>query len=121
MEKIKKELRKIFTDGGLNITIETTLHITEYLDVTFNLKTGKYYAHTKQNNSLHYIPNHPPSMIKRIPSMVSKWLSHISSDKEHIDKDASIYNEVLKNNGFDETLKVSHIIPTRRHRGRNIT
>ena len=59
-------------------------------------------------------------MIKRIPSMVSKWLSHISSDKEHIDKVASIYNDA-ENNGFNETVKVSHIIPTRRHRERYIT
>ena len=36
-----------FKDNGLNITIETNLHITEYLDVTFNLKTGKYFPYRK--------------------------------------------------------------------------
>ena len=45
LEKIKKKICKIFKDNGLNITIETNLHITEYLDVTFNLKTGKYYPY----------------------------------------------------------------------------
>ena len=54
LEKIKKEICKIFKDNGLNITIETNLHITEYLDVTFNLKTGKYPCR-KQNISLQYI------------------------------------------------------------------
>ena len=34
LEKIKKKICKIFKDNGLNITIETNLHITEYLDVT---------------------------------------------------------------------------------------
>ena len=45
LEKIKKKICKIFKDNGLNITIETNLHITEYLDVTCNLKTGKYYPY----------------------------------------------------------------------------
>ena len=44
----------------------------------------------------------------------------ISSDKEHFDKAAPIYNEVLKNSGFNETLKFSATVPTRQHRGRNI-
>ena len=39
LEKIKKNICKIFKDNGLNIIIETNLHITGYLDVTFNLKT----------------------------------------------------------------------------------
>ena len=34
LEKIKKKICKIFKDNGLNIKIETNLHITEYLDVT---------------------------------------------------------------------------------------
>ena len=34
------------------MAIETNLHITEYIYLTFNLKTGKYYPHRKQNNSL---------------------------------------------------------------------
>ena len=62
LEKNKKKIRKIFKDNGLNITTETNLHITEYLDVTFNLKTGKYYPYMKQNNSLNYI--HKQSTIR---------------------------------------------------------
>ena len=58
--------------------------------------------------------------IKRIPSMISKWLSDISRDKKHFDKAAPIYNEALKNSGFNETLKFLPTIPTRRHRRRSI-
>ena len=50
--KTKKNICKICKDNGLNITIETNLHITEYLDATFNLKTGKYYPHRKQNKNI---------------------------------------------------------------------
>ena len=123
LEKIKKKICKIFKDNGLNITIETNLHITEHLDVTFNSRTGKYHPYRKQNNSLQYIhkkSNHLPSIIKRIPSMISNRLSGISSDKEHFDKAAPIFNEAQKNSGFNETLKFLPTIPTRLHRIRNI-
>ena len=94
-----------------------------YLGVTFNLKTGKYYPQRKQNNSLQYIhqqSNHLPSIIKRIPSIISRRLSDIFSNKEYFGKAAPIYNEALKNSGFNETLKFLPTIPTRGHRGRNI-
>ena len=123
LKKFKKKICKIFKDNSLNVTTETNLHITEYLDVTFNLKTGKYHPYRKRNNSLQYIhktSNHPPSIIKRIPSMISRRLSHISSDKEHFDKAVPIYNEALKNSGFNEILKFLPTIPTRRHIIRNI-
>ena len=73
-EKIKNEICKVFRDNGLNIKVETNLHITDYPDVTFNLKTGKCYPYRKQNNSLQYIhkqSNYPPSIIKRILSLIS--------------------------------------------------
>ena len=123
LEKIKKQICKIFKDNGLNIPIETNFHITEYLDVTFNLKTGKYDPYRKQSNSLQYIhmqSNHPPSIIQRIPSMISKRLSDISSGKEHFDKAAPFYNEALKNCGFNERLKFSPTNLSRCHRGRSI-
>ena len=49
--------------------------------------------------------------------MISKELSDISSDKEHLDKTAPILNEALENCGVNETLNVS---PTRRHTERII-
>ena len=47
-------------------------------------------------------------------------MSDISSDKENFEKAAPIYNDVLKSGGFNETLRFSPLVPTRRHRGRNI-
>ena len=88
LEKIKKKMCKIFKDNDLSITTKTNLHITEYLDVTFNLKTGKYHPYREKNSFLyiHKQPNHPPSIIKRIPCIFSKRLPDISSNKEHFDK-----------------------------------
>ena len=66
---------KIFKENGLNITVECNLAITDFLDVTFDLKFGTYYPYRKQNNEILYVhkqSNHPPSIIKQIPSMISK-------------------------------------------------
>ena len=43
--------------------------------------------------------------------MISNRLSDISSEKEHFDKAAPIFNEALKNSGFNETLKFSPTVP----------
>ena len=117
LEKIKKKISKSFKDNGLSITTKINFHITDYLYVKFNVKTEKYYPYRKQNNCLQYIQkqfNHPPSIIKNIPSLISKRLSDIFSDRKHFDKAAPIYNEAQKNSGFDETFKFLPIIPTRR-------
>ena len=73
-EKVKKKLCKIFKESGLSITVECNLQITDFLDVTFDLRTDKYYPYRKDNNQLLYInkqSNHPPTIIKQIPLMAS--------------------------------------------------
>ena len=39
-EKIKKKLFKIFKSNGLSITVECNLIVTDFLDVTFDLKSA---------------------------------------------------------------------------------
>ena len=41
-KKIKKKLWKIFKKLGFNITVECNLRIIDFLDFTFDLRTGKY-------------------------------------------------------------------------------
>ena len=50
-EKVKKKLCKIFKQSGLSITVECNLQITDFLDVTFDLRTDKYYAYKKITTS----------------------------------------------------------------------
>ena len=98
-EKIKKKMCKIFKENGLNITVECNLAITDFLDVTFDVKSGTYYPFRKQNNEIMYIhkkSNHPPSTIKQIPSMISKRVSDISCESDHFNKAAPDYNTALK-------------------------
>ena len=66
-EKVKKKLRKIFKQSGLSITVECNLQLTDFLDVTFDLRTDKYYLYRKDNNQPLYInkqSNHQPTTIK---------------------------------------------------------
>ena len=107
LERIRKKIYKTLKDNCLNITIETNMDITDYLDITFNWKTGIYYPYIKQNISLRYIrkqSNHPPSIMNQIPSMISKRLPDIPKIKKSFDKTAPVYNKTLKYSGLNETL-----------------
>ena len=42
-EILKKMIRKLFQNNKLRITIEARMHQTDFLDVTFNASTGKYW------------------------------------------------------------------------------
>ena len=62
-----EKMCKIFTKNRLIITVESYLPITNFLDVTIDLKSGTYYPYRKQNNEtlcIHKQSNHPPSTIK---------------------------------------------------------
>ena len=53
-------------DLGLKTTVQSNLKVVDYLDVTLNLTTGKYYPFRKPNNNPMYInakSNHPPSTL----------------------------------------------------------
>ena len=41
-KNIKRKRCRIFKDHGLNITVECNLRITDFLDITFDLRTRKY-------------------------------------------------------------------------------
>ena len=81
--------------------------ITDFLGVTFDLKSATYYPYRKPNNELFFTnkhTNHPPSIINQILSMISNRISENSSDKNHFDKAAPDYNIALKNSGFNENV-----------------
>ena len=75
MDKLRKKVIATFKDEKLSITTDTNLDEKDFLDVTFNLKTGKYFPFRKPNNNRLYInckSNHPPPIIKELPKMVNK-------------------------------------------------
>ena len=52
-EQVKKNIRKIFKEHGLDIITQCNMKIVNYLDVTFNLNDGTYKPYTKPNNEIH--------------------------------------------------------------------
>ena len=48
--------------------------------------------------------NHPPSIIKQIPSSINRRLSNLSSDEEVFLNNLQPYREALKKSGFRDEL-----------------
>ena len=68
LDRMRKDIISIFKNEGLSITIETNLIETDFLDVTFNLLTGKYFPFRKVNNKPLHInakSNHPHTINKK--------------------------------------------------------
>ena len=59
-ERLKKKIRKLFQNNKLRIIIEAGMHQTDFLDVTLNARTGKYWSFRKPNSILQY-PIEPPT------------------------------------------------------------
>ena len=107
MERIKKEICKVFRDNGLKITVETNTTKVNFLDVTLDLRSGKFYPYIKEGNIplyIHQESNHPPSILRNIPESINKRLSEISSDKESFDSAKGVYQEALDKSGYHHKL-----------------
>ena len=59
VDRLRKDMISLFKDEGLSIAIDTNLIETDFLGVSFNLNTGKYFPFKKPNNTPLYIPQNP--------------------------------------------------------------
>ena len=57
-DKSRKKLHKVFEQFGPKITAESNLHVVSFLEVTFDLATGKYKPYRKPNDDPLYIHKH---------------------------------------------------------------
>ena len=85
-DRIRKDIIEIlFLKSGFKIEIKTNLHIVDFLDITFNLLHGTYKPYKKPNDQLLYVntsSNHPPQIIKQLPTSISNRSSNNSSNKQ---------------------------------------
>ena len=103
--KVRKKFSEIVGNLGLKITLQSNLKVVNYLDVTLNLTTGKYYPYRKPDNNPLYInvnSNHPPSVIRQIPVLISTRISGLSCDSDKFNKTSQLYNDALKSSGYRE-------------------
>ena len=124
LDKMRKNIITLFKSKGLGITIDTSLIETDFLDVTFNLTTGKFFPYRKPNNIPLYInvkSNHPPSIIKDLPKMINKRLSDLSCNKEEFDKAKPLYEKSLHESGYKTSMSYAQTeVKKSRNRSRNI-
>ena len=82
-------------------------YLVDYLDVTLNLNDGKYRPFHKPNKETTYIhveSDDPPQIIKKIPRLSEKRLSHLSSTKEIFENAKDYYEQRLRQCGYNEKL-----------------
>ena len=113
-EKTRKDIIKIFKEIGFKVEIKTNLKQVDFLDVTFNLNNSTYQPYKKEDNQLLYIntsSNHPPSIIKQIPTSISRWLSDNSSNEEIFNTAKTEYETALKSSGYSAPLSFTQRRP----------
>ena len=121
MDRVRKNVIKIFKEVSFKIEIQTHLKIVNFLDVTFNLANGTYRPYKKANESLLYIStssNHPPQVIKQLPKSISERPSNNSLSEEIFNALKYEYETALKDSGYEQT-KVIFSIKEHRKQKRN--
>ena len=127
IEKVKKEICRIFANNNLRITIEANKKIVNFLDVTLDLTTERFKPYSKPATTPLYVhckSNHPPNIIRNIPEGINKRLSEISSDEDASNEAAPSYQEALRKSGYAFELKFNPAPqkpPDQHRRRRNIT
>jgi hypothetical protein len=122
-ERIRKGIIKIFKDNGFAITIDMKLTQVNFLDVTMNMKSGKHHPYRKPNDKPLYInrkSNHPPNIIKQIPTIIQNRLSELSSGPEEFENAKQDYCEALTQSGFDGNMKFAKPQKKKRKRKRDV-
>ena len=75
VKRKKKELKKIFKNNGLSITVKTITKTADFLDIHFDLVKEIYQPYKKPNDDPLYInikSNHPTSILQQLPKSISK-------------------------------------------------
>ena len=106
-DRARKDMVSHFKKLGLRLTIDTNLKTTNFLDLTLDLRTGKYSPYRKPNDDPLYInrlSNHPPTILKQLPSAISRRLTDISYDEEVFSRAAPLYNDALRRSGYVEEV-----------------
>ena len=120
-ERLSKKIRTIFADIGFQITIETGLMVTNFLDVTLNLRSNNFSPYRKPNSSISYIhhgSNHPPHVKRALPRMIQRRLTSLSKDKSTFEQHKADYEDALKKSGYRD-FHLSYATPDDQQKPKN--
>ena len=126
-DRARKTITQIFKNHGLQVTIETRLTRTDFLDVTLDITTGKYWPYRKPNNELQYVhskSNHPPSILKQLPHSITNRIASLSCNAEEYERALPAYKDALEKSGHHHpvttALPGNQTTGPKRQRKRNI-
>ena len=108
IDQIKKKICEVYKKHGLSITVDANKKVVQFLDVEFNLENETYQPFIKPNDVplyVHQLSNHPPSVLKNIPVAVNRRISALSSSEEIFKTVAPLYQEALRNAGYNYEMK----------------
>ena len=121
--RTSKKLHALVKKIGLSLTIVTGKKVADFLDVVLNLETGSYKLFNKPNNKpvyVHKLSNHPKNVISNLPTMIQSRLVDISSNEEMFNQEKEIYNDAIKDAGYEHELKYKKPAPKKSRRLRKI-
>ena len=107
IKRIKKNISTIFQNNGLKITTESNLLQTDFLDITLNLTTGKYWPYRKPGDIPLYInanSNHPSNIKKQLIKMIQSRLSKNLYSLQEFNETISEYQSALEKSGYMKKL-----------------
>ena len=110
LARLEKDLLKVFKDFGFKITVEVNIKRTDFLDLILDLNKGRHGPFRKENDTpmyVHKMSNHPPTIIKALPKMISSRLSSISSTEDEFKAEAPLYQKALGEAGYSDILEFS--------------
>ena len=125
-DRTRKDIIEIFKNVGFKVEIKTNLRIVDILEVRFNLLDGMYKPYKKPNDQLLYVNtslNHPPQIIKQLPTSISNRLLNNSSNKQVFDMSKGKYEKALRESGYKSVSLIytdKKDIKQKRNRSRNI-
>ena len=93
--------------------IRINLHIVDFLDIHFKLKTNSYKPHMKPNSvpvCISKNSNHPLQVLKELPKTIEKRISTISSSKEISNNSKTIHKDTLEKSGFKINCRINKIV-----------
>ena len=108
VDRLRKNLIEFFKKHGLSITIQLNIKQTDFLDLYMDLESGTRAPFRKDDTAPTYInvaSNHPQHIIDNLPTMISQRISMLSSNEEIFKQVAPIYNEGLRQAGYQEEIK----------------
>ena len=126
-ENLKKTICKIFSDHNLRVTITANKKSANFLDVTLNLNDQSYTPYTKPNSNISYVhahSNHPPNILKNIPSSINNRLTKTSSNETLFKQSIQPFQTALNHSGYNHLLTYNpnpQPNTNRRNRSRKIT